>query len=56
MLDVQLLRNDLDGVAKRLATRGITIPIDDVRVGSPVKQSTQLGGVSAAGEPHNVHL
>jgi seryl-tRNA synthetase len=31
MLDVQLLRNDLDGVAKRLATRGITIPIDDVR-------------------------
>ena len=31
MLDVQLLRNDLDGVAKRLATRGITIPINDVR-------------------------
>jgi len=31
MLDVQLLRNDLDRVAKRLATRGITIPIDDVR-------------------------
>src|SRR3990167_1989822 len=25
MLDIQLLRNDLDGVAKRLATRGFTL-------------------------------
>ena len=31
MLDVQLLRNDLEGVAKRLATRGIAIPINAVR-------------------------
>ena len=25
MLDIQLLRNDLDGVARRLATRGFTL-------------------------------
>jgi seryl-tRNA synthetase len=41
MLDVQLLRNDLDGVAKRLATRGITIPIDDVRELESARKSVQ---------------
>jgi seryl-tRNA synthetase len=29
MLDIQLLRNDLDGVAKRLATRGIQVPVEE---------------------------
>ena len=29
MLDIQLLRSDLDGVAKRLATRGVSAPTDE---------------------------
>jgi seryl-tRNA synthetase len=29
MLDIQLLRNELDGVAKRLATRGIQVPVEE---------------------------
>ena len=29
MLDIQLLRSDLEGVAKRLATRGIDVPTDE---------------------------
>jgi seryl-tRNA synthetase len=29
MLDIQLLRNDLDGVAKRLATRVIHVPVEE---------------------------
>jgi seryl-tRNA synthetase len=29
MLDIQLLRNDLDGVARRLATRGIQLPAEE---------------------------
>jgi seryl-tRNA synthetase len=29
MLDIQLLRSDLDGVAKRLATRGASVPTDE---------------------------
>jgi seryl-tRNA synthetase len=31
MLDVQLIRSDLDGVAARLATRGVTIDVDAIR-------------------------
>ena len=29
MLDIQLLRTDLDGVAKRLATRGLQFPVEE---------------------------
>jgi seryl-tRNA synthetase len=29
MLDIQLLRNDLEGVAARLATRGISVPVQE---------------------------
>ena len=29
MIDIQLLRSDLEGVAKRLATRGYVLPKED---------------------------
>ncbi len=39
MLDIQLLRNDLEGVAKRLATRGISAPTEEfLRLESARKQ------------------
>ena len=31
MLDIQLFRNDLDGLAARLATRGIEVPVAQFR-------------------------
>src|SRR5258706_1609025 len=42
MLDVQLIRGDLDAVAARLATRGITIPVDALRVLEQQRKNAQV--------------
>jgi seryl-tRNA synthetase len=41
MLDIQLLRNDLDGVAKRLATRGIDVPVAEFQRLEAVRKDAQ---------------
>jgi seryl-tRNA synthetase len=41
MLDIQLLRNDLDGVARRLATRGIQVPVEALQRLETARKSAQ---------------
>src|SRR5512145_2036560 len=41
MLDIQLLRNDLDGVAARLATRGIGVPVEEFQRLEAARKSVQ---------------
>ena len=41
MLDIQLLRNDLEGVASRLATRGITVPVEEFQRLEAERKSVQ---------------
>jgi seryl-tRNA synthetase len=41
MLDIQLLRNDLDGVAARLAARGIPVPVAEFQRLEGVRKSVQ---------------
>jgi len=41
MLDIQLLRNDLEGVASRLATRGIPMPVAEFQRLEGVRKSVQ---------------
>jgi seryl-tRNA synthetase len=42
MLDIQLVRNDLDAVAARLATRGVAIPIDTLRALEQQRKNAQV--------------
>jgi seryl-tRNA synthetase len=42
MLDVQLIRSDLDAVAARLATRGVTIPVDTLRALEQQRKNAQV--------------
>jgi len=42
MLDVQLIRSDLDAVATKLATRGVTIPIDALRALDQRRKNAQV--------------
>ena len=42
MLDIQLLRNDLDAVAARLATRGVTVPVDTLRALEQQRKNAQV--------------
>ncbi len=42
MLDIQAVRNDLDAVAARLATRGVTIPIDTLRALEQQRKNAQV--------------
>jgi seryl-tRNA synthetase len=42
MLDIQLVRNDLDAVAARLATRGVTIPVDTLRALEQQRKNAQV--------------
>ncbi|TXF12184.1 serine--tRNA ligase [Pelomicrobium methylotrophicum] len=41
MLDIQLLRSDLDGVARRLAARGVTLDIDAFRALEQERKAVQ---------------
>jgi seryl-tRNA synthetase len=41
MLDIQLLRNDLDSVAKRLATRGVEVPVEAFQRFEVARKSAQ---------------
>jgi seryl-tRNA synthetase len=41
MLDIQLLRNDLEGVAARLATRGIGVPVEEFQRLEAARKSVQ---------------
>jgi seryl-tRNA synthetase len=41
MLDIQLLRNDLDGVARRLASRGIQAPVEEFQRLEAARKSAQ---------------
>ncbi|MBI3529188.1 MAG: serine--tRNA ligase [Betaproteobacteria bacterium] len=42
MLDVQLIRSDLDGVAAKLATRGVAIPVDALRTLEQRRKNAQV--------------
>jgi len=42
MLDVQVIRSDLDAVAARLATRGVTIPVDALRALEQQRKNAQV--------------
>ncbi len=42
MLDVQLIRSDLDSVAAKLAMRGVTIPVDALRVLEQQRKNAQV--------------
>ena len=41
MLDIQLLRNDLEGVAARLATRGVGVPVEEFQRLEAARKSVQ---------------
>src|SRR5512147_2616173 len=41
MLDIQLLRNDLDSVVRRLATRGLQFPVEEFQRLEAARKSAQ---------------